>query len=187
MFTYFSNTQAACKTADACLTTTVTNYDTTKYLITDADLRIKITLPSVHLITGVWWQADYRPSYDSATGYIVRILRVKYNIPSGLGVSDSTGQDTSWMSSSSNRGYTWDDSYDTNWKKAGKELRREITHLPKPLYTDMIILSNFLFSAEPGPNNDHIKSKLGFDIKAQIELYGCSNYDLDRSKHWFFG
>ena len=181
MFTYFSNTQAACKTADACLTTTVTNYDTTKYLITDADLRIKITLPSVHLITGIWWQAEYRPSYDSYIAYITRVTKVKYNIPSGLGVSDSTGQNNYWMAVAFDR-YPWDDTYSGKWRKAGKELRREIAHLPKPLYTDEIIMSKFEISAEPGPGNDHIKSKLGFDIKVQFELFGCSNYDLDRSK-----
>ena len=153
------------------------------YLKTEDDLKIKITLPSVHLITGIWWQADYRPSYDSYIAYIVRGTKVQYNIPSGLGVSDSTGTKTSWLSTSFNRGYAWDDTYSANWKRAGKGLRREITHLPKPLYTDEIIMSGFVISAEPGPSNNHIKSKLGFDIKVQFELHGCSNYDLDRSKH----
>ena len=53
------------------------------------------------------------------------------------------------------------------------------------LQSNEIIMSKFEISAQPGPGNDHIKSKLGFDIKVQFELFGCSNYDLDRSKHWF--
>ena len=185
MLICFSNIQPGCKTADACLVPTVSDANgrsySKMYLVTEDDLKIKITLPSVHLITGIWWQAEYRPSYDSYIAYITRVTKVKYNVPSGLGVSDSTGQKNSWLAVAFDR-YPWDDTYSGKWRKAGKELRREIAHLPKPLYTDEIIMSKFEISAEPGPGNDHIKSKLGFDIKVQFELFGCSNYDLDRSK-----
>ena len=31
-------------------------------------------------------------------------------------------------------------------------------------------------------DNNFLRSKLGHDIKIQFELYGCPNYDLDKSK-----
>ena len=150
MLICFSNIQPGCKTSDACLVPTVSdsngNSASKMWLVTEDDLKIKITLPSVHLITGIWWQADYRPSYDSYMAYITRVTKVTYNIPSGLGVSDSTGQKNSWLALTFDRGYPWDDTYSGNWKKAGKESRREIAHLPKPLYTDEIIMSKFEIS-----------------------------------------
>ena len=80
------------------------------------------------------------------------------------------------------RGFPWDYSYSATWKKAGKELRREITHLKNPLYTDSLTMSQFKFSAGRFPNEAGIRSNLGHDINIQFELYGCPNYDLDRSK-----
>ena len=86
------------------------------------------------------------------------------------------------MSQEQNRGYSWDSSYASDWKKAGKELRREITHLKRPLYTDSLTLSRIVFSASTWSGDDYLRSKLGHDIKVQFELYGCPNYDLDKSK-----
>ena len=93
-----------------------------------------------------------------------------------------------------NRGYGWDNSYSSNYKKAGKELRRELVHLHKPLYTDEITLSNFVFSATPNAeeyaNDGVLYSKifgdLGHDLKIQLELYGCSNYNIEQSKFTSF-
>ena len=45
------------------------------YKQTEDDLKFQITLPSVHLITGIWWQADYR---DKRNAYIVRVNIRRY-------------------------------------------------------------------------------------------------------------
>ena len=104
-----------------------------------------------------------------------------YNIPPGFGVSDLTGTNDD-RPIGPNRGYEWDSSYSSKWRKAGKEIRREISHLKHPIYTDEITMSSIIFSAEPFGNENVIRSKLGHNINVQFELYGCSNYDLDRSK-----
>ena len=103
-----------------------------------------------------------------------------FNIPSGLGVGDATGTRTNFPMGP-NRGYFWDSSYSITYKQAGKELRRPIFHLKNPYYTDEIIMSSIIFSAAPFTNENELRSKLGHDINVQFELYGCSNYDLDRS------
>ena len=108
---------------------------------------------------------------------------MEYNIPPNLGVADSTGVNTNWIPRTIRRGYEWDSSFSAKWKQAGKELRREITHLKNPLYTDSLTMSKIEFSADKVASYDsHIRWNLGHVINIQFELYGCPNYDLDKSK-----
>ena len=111
-------------------------------------------------------------------------MTAEYNIPSGLGASGTTGTNYNFLDGGFLRGYPWDSSYVSNYRKAGKELRRELVHLKRPLYTDEFTLSNIMFSAKPfsdaNPNN--LMTQIGYDLNIQLELYGCSNYDITRRK-----
>ena len=111
---------------------------------------------------------------------------MEYNIPPGIpGVTASTGFKDNWLAYSAKlpgRGNPWDSSYSDVWRRAGKELRREITHLPHPLYTNSLTMSRIYFSAEQFSGDSGVRWSLGHDINIQFELYGCPNYDIDRSK-----
>lgn len=111
-------------------------------------------------------------------------MNVEYNIPSGLGTSDTTGTNTNFIEAGFLRGYPWDDSFINNYRKAGKELRRELVHLKRPLYTDEFTLSRIQFTAKPfdDGNPAYLLPYIGHDLNIQLELYGCSNYDIERSK-----
>ena len=110
---------------------------------------------------------------------------MEYNIPANLGISALTGSKDGWITWGagwSGRGSPWDNTYSNVWRRAGKDLRREIMHLARPLYTDSMTMSKFTFSAEKFSGDDGLRWSLGHDINILFELYGCPNYDLDRSK-----
>ena len=167
----------------------------------------------------MWWQTDYRSEYnaylirvsiDNIWKFCIIIIERKntdssdfskiflfpnqpakfeYSIPSGLGTDETTGSTTTFAHNDLDRGYSWDSSYSGNYRKAGKELRRELVHLHRPLYTNEITLSKLIFSASPngynwidGANRDYLYPELGHDLKIQLELYGCSNYNIEQSK-----
>ena len=81
------------------------------------------------------------------------------------------------------RGNPWDNSYAKAWDQAGKEGRSPIAHLPVPLYTDSFMLSRIQFIADP-KSGSSLSKYYGHDIQMQFEVFGCSNYDIDKSKFY---
>ena len=62
----------SCTSDDECLAflTSTNQFYGYAFLETKSDLKLKITLPQITLITKVWWQTDYRSEYDA---YILRV------------------------------------------------------------------------------------------------------------------
>ena len=62
----------SCYTSNECLAITSSSnaWYGVGWLQSKDDLKLKITLPQVTLITAMWWQTDYRSEYNA---YLIRV------------------------------------------------------------------------------------------------------------------
>ena len=149
----------------------------------DPDIGIKITLPDdeEHMIVGVWWQHEFVGMNEA---HIRNVRKFEWL---------ASGTSSTWMYQNLNNVHD-----DLKWDEAeeGKEKRRKIIYLERPIYTKQVKLKEIKFYAKPWnswfpkgtsdntfiPQGDYIPFNLGHDIYVQIELYGCPKYDMNKSE-----
>ena len=149
----------------------------------EADVGIHITLPNdeKHMIVGVWWQHEYQ---TTTAAYIHNVKKFLYL---------DTFEEGKWRTQNLKRyfnGFLW------NATEQGKEKRKEIVYLENPVYTNQVKLNKIEFTAMPWNSwfpkgissntfidqGSYVPYNLGHDLYVQIELFGCPNYDLNKSK-----
>ena len=133
------------------------------------------------MIVGIWWQHEYQSVTDA---YIHDIKMFEWLKP------DTTDKWKNVNFKQPHNGLTWDAT------TQGKEKRKEIVYLERPIYTKQVKLTELQFTAKAwhswfpkGTSTNTFEEKgayvpfnLGHNIFVQIELYGCPNYDVNKSE-----
>jgi hypothetical protein len=82
----------------------------------------------------------------------------------------------------------WTNSIGTQTKSENGDIWNKdlaFTFFPQPIITDLITLGDISYSATPQQYQTLPRSTDGHNVRFEIELVGCENYQLEAGKHCF--